>query len=270
MSFQFQEFLPQGMWEVQEQWPALTSLAIVEILLSADNIIGISNTLSDLPPQRRALALRLSVGAAFIARALLLVLAAPYIAQYPFIRMLGALYLIYLASAHFTGNRDREIRQPSQDWSFGRTLATIIGVNFIMSLDNVVAAVSISRTPWVVWSSVLFGFVFLGLLGKFTMKLFKKFPMLFDSVFVLIGALGILLFTDVVTKTADLTHLQDEERLLGLLIILAATLVYDAFGGLQRALDPILKRVILPILRVVHLPLSYLFLPLRKLTKLAS
>ncbi|MEI6872456.1 MAG: hypothetical protein WCL08_09260 [Verrucomicrobiota bacterium] len=270
MSFQFQEFLPQEMWEIQEQWPALASLAIVEVLLSADNVVGISNTLGDLPPKRRILALRLSLGAAFIARAVLLVVAAPYIAQYAIIRLLGALYLIYLASAHFTGNRNREIRQPNQDWSFAKTLATIMGVNFILSMDNVVAAVSISRTPWVVWSSVLFGFVFLGLLGKITMHLFRKFTVLFDSVFVLIGALGGLLLTDVVTKTTNLSHIQDEERFFALVIILVSTLIYDASAGLQRALGPVIRRVVLPILRLVHFPLSYLFLPLRKLTKLAS
>ena len=265
MSFGLQEFLPQDLWDIQSQWPVLASLAIIEILLSADNLIEVSSIAAHLPLRQRLIAIRLGVLGAFLARAVLLVLAAPYIAQYPLIRLFGALYLIYLSTAHFTGNREREPRGPKEHWSFTKTLVTVLGVDLALSLDNVVAAVSLSKTPWVVWSSILFGFVFIGLFGRFTVHLVKRSKVLLETVYVLVGCLGALLFYELVTHSANLTHMQDEARFWGLISVVVLTLIYDALPSLQRALDPLLRRVVLPLLRVIHFPLSLLFLPVRKL-----
>jgi predicted tellurium resistance membrane protein TerC len=145
MSFGFQEFLPQDLWEIQSQWPVLASLAIIEILLSADNLIEVSSIAAHLPLHQRLTAIRLGVLGAFVARGVMLVFAAPYIAQYPVIRFIGALYLIYLSTAHFTGNREREPRGPKEHWSFTKTLLSVLCLDLALSIDNIVAAVSLSK-----------------------------------------------------------------------------------------------------------------------------
>jgi YkoY family integral membrane protein len=268
MSFGFQEFLPQDLWEIQSQWPVLASLAIIEILLSADNLIEVSSIAAHLPLHQRLPAIRLGVLGAFLARGVMLVFAAPYIAQYPVIRFIGALYLIYLSTAHFTGNQEREPRGPKEHWSFTKTLLSVLCLDLALSIDNIVAAVSLSKTPWVVWSSILFGFVFIGLFGRFTVHLIKRSRALLETVYVLVGCLGVLLLVEIITHTANLTHIQDEERFWGLISVVAITLIYDAQRGIQRAVEPILKMFVMPVLRFVHFPLSLLFLPVRKLVGL--
>jgi YkoY family integral membrane protein len=270
MSFGFQEFLPQDLFDVQEQWPVLASLAMIEILLSADNLIEVSTIAAHLPIHQRLTVLRLGVIGAYVARAIVLILAAPYIAQYPFIRFVGALYLVYLSTAHFTQNRDRDLKGAKEHWSFSKTLFAVLGVDLVLSIDNVVAAVSLSKTPWVVWSSVIFGFVFIGLLGRFTTKLLKRSKALLESVYALMGCLGVLLLIEVITHTTNLTHLQDEERFWGLVFIVAATIIYDGSPLVQRLLGPALKIFVQPVLRAIHWPLSIAFSPIRKLIEFAA
>jgi len=146
----------------------------------------------------------------------------------------------------------------------------VLFVDFLLTTDNIIAAVSMSKVVWVVCSSVLFGVVLVGFLGRYTVRVVRRFPVLSDSIYVLIGWIGLLLMAETTTKSLQIFHLTDIQKLLVLLEIILLTLIYDAMPSLQRLLNPVLKGVFLPLLRFINYPLSLLFWPIRKLTALAD
>jgi hypothetical protein len=62
-----------------------------------------------------------------------------------------------------------------------------------------------------------------------------------------------------------LPDLSQEQKLIGLLSLIGLSLVYDGISVVQKVLDPLLKGIGVPVLRVIHAPLHILFWPLRGL-----
>lgn len=261
--------LPE-LYEVQEQWPILASMAIMETLLSVDNLMAVSKVAAHLPPNKRNLALTLGALGSYAMRVVALLVTAPIISSYAVAKILGSLYMIHLMAAHFTGPKESSDSAKVTEWSFGKTLSMVLLVDFILNTDNIVAAVSMSKHLWVVCSSVVFGIIFVRLLGGITIRAIRRFPVLSDSVYVLVGWIGVLLMAETVSKTLKIAHLTDVQKFLALIEILLVTLIYDAMPSLQKAVGPFLQRVCLPLLRIINAPLSILFWPVRKLTALAS
>jgi len=260
--------LPE-LYEIEEQWPILVSMALMEVLLSVDNLIAVSAVAAHLPPGKRNLALSIGAIGSYLMRIVALLVTAPLISAYPVARILGSLYMIHLMASHFTAHDESTERSREVEWSFGKTLSMVLLVDFILNTDNIVAAVSMSKTLWVVCSSVLFGIFFIRILGRVTIKAIRKFPVLSDSVYVLVGWIGLLLMAETVMKSLKIAHLTDVQKFLALIEIIIVTLIYDGMPSLQRALGPFLHRVCLPLLRVINMPLSLLFWPIRKLTSIA-
>lgn len=257
-------------YEIQEQWPILASMAVMEVLLSVDNLLAVSAVAAHLPPQKRNLALGIGAVGSYLLRVVALLVTAPIISSYAAAKIIGALYMIHLMASHFTTPKAESDPSREVEWSFAKTLGMVLLVDFILNTDNIVAAVSMSKQLWVVCSSVIFGIIFVRLLGGFTVRLVCKFPVLSDSVYVLVGWIGVLLLAETLTKTLKIAHLSDIQKFLALIEILLVTLIYDAMPSLRRVLDPFLHGVCLPVLRVLNWPLSLIFWPIRKLTAIAS
>jgi len=261
--------LPE-LYEIEEQWPILVSMALMEVLLSVDNLIAVSAVAAHLPPNKRNLALSIGAIGSYLLRIVALLVTAPLISAYPAARIIGSLYMIHLMASHFTAHDETSDRSGVVEWSFGKTLFTVLLVDFTLNTDNIVAAVSMSKTLWVVCSSVLFGIVFIRILGRVTVRAIRRFPILSNSVYVLVGWIGLLLMAETVTKTLKIAHLTDMQKFLALFEIILVTIIYDGMPSLQRLLAPFFQRVCLPALRIINMPLSILFWPIRKLTSLAA
>ena len=261
--------LPE-LYEIEEQLPVLASMALIEVLLSVDNLMVVSKLAAHLPPQKRNLALGIGAVGSYVFRAIALLVTAPLISGHFWGKVLGALYMVHLMAAHFTAHEDEDDSASREEWSFGKTVLTVLLVDFILSTDNIIAAVSLSKQIWVVCSSVFFGIVFVRLLGGITVRIVRRFPILSDSIYVLVGWIGIILFAETVTKNFQISHLTELQKCLALFELVLVTLLYDASPLLQRVFGPVLKKVCQPILRLINLPLSLIFWPIRKLTSLAS
>jgi YkoY family integral membrane protein len=257
-------------YEIQEQWPTLTAMAIIEVLLSVDNMMAVSAVAAHLPGKQRPLALVIGTFGAYILRVVALLVTAPLISMSFTAKILGALYMLHLMASHFTRPHAPKDSSREAHWSFGKTVLMVLFVDFLLTTDNIIAAVSMSKVVWVVCSSVLFGVVLVGFLGRYTVRVVRRFPVLSDSIYVLIGWIGLLLMAETTTKSLQISHLTDIQKLLVLLEIILLTLIYDAMPSLQRLLNPVLKAVFLPVLRFINYPLSLLFWPIRKLTALAD
>jgi predicted tellurium resistance membrane protein TerC len=257
-------------YEIQEQWPTLAAMAIIEVLLSVDNMMAVSAVAVHLPSKQRPLALGIGTLGAYVLRVVALLVTAPLISMSFWAKILGALYMMHLAASHFTRPHAPEGSVREVQWGFAKTVLMVLLVDFLLTTDNIIAAVSMSKVVWVVCSSVLFGVVLVGFLGRYTIRVVRRFPVLSDSIYVLIGWIGLLLLAETTTKSLQIAHLTDLQKFLVLVEIILVTLVYDAMPSLQRLLHPFFKGVLLPVLRVLDYPLSLLFWPIRKLTALAD
>lgn len=260
--------LPE-LYEIEEQWPVLASMALIEVLLSVDNLLVVQRVAEHLPEGQRKLALRIGAFGSYFLRAIALLVTAPIISSYFVAKIIGSLYMIHLMAAHFTSGHSDDDPAELKSWGFGKTVLGVLAVDFALNTDNIVAAVSLSKTLWVVCSSVFFGIVFVQILGPITVRAIRRLPVLRDSVYVLVGWIGLLLLSETLFKTLKISHLTDLQKFQALIFITLLTLIYDALPD-NRRLQPFFTKLVLPLLKLVNAPLSILFWPIRKLTSLAS
>jgi tellurite resistance protein TerC len=157
-----------------------------------------------LGPQRIA-ALKVGLIGAYVGRGIMLVLAS-YIIANPWLKLIGAAYLIRLAlddlSAHgYAGNED-ENTKPVVVRSFWMTVLSVELMDLAFSLDNVVAAVSLSEKLWVVMLGVGIGILVMRFAASLFSIIVQKEPILKTAAYILVLNIGVELLLE------DLAHLE--------------------------------------------------------------
>mgnify|MGYP000869669133 FL=1 len=157
-----------------------------------------------LGPQRGA-ALRVGLIGAYLGRGLML-FAASYIIQNPWLKLVGAAYLIKLAvddlSAHSYSGDDEEGGKPLKQRSFWSTVLAVELMDLAFSLDNVVAAVSLSDKIWVVILGVFIGILVMRYAAGLFSYVVEKAPVLKTAAYILVLNIGIELLLE------DLAHIE--------------------------------------------------------------
>jgi predicted tellurium resistance membrane protein TerC len=110
----------------------------------------------------------------------------------------------------------------------------------------VVAAVALSDKLWVVCTGVFIGILALRFVAGFCIKLIERFPILESTSFVLIGYVGCLLLSELVTHV----HIGPLGKFVGIVIILAIALMYAEIGAFQKILQPVFK-ICVPVMRLI-------------------
>ena len=247
------EFLP-SLVDLQAAVPVIISLIIIEGLLSVDNALAIAAMASHLPGEQKQLALKLGIIGAYVFRGIALFCAGAIIAN-PWLKIVGAAYLIYLMSQHFAEKAAEEEAAEEEGGesavhAAGRGLvATIVAIEIMdlsLSVDNVVAAVALSDKLWVVCTGVFIGILALRFVAGLCIKLIERFPILESTSFVLIGYVGGLLLTELITHV----HIGPLGKFIGIVIILAIALLYAEIASFQKVARPVLK-VFVPIMKLV-------------------
>jgi len=141
-------------------WSALLTLTVLEIVLGVDNVVFISILANKLPPEQRARARTLGLGAALIVRVLLLLsinwlvgLTDPLfeIADHEFsgrdlILLAGGFFLLYKATTELHEKLEgHEASTGTQvATSFAMTIVQIMLLDIVFSLDSVITAVGMA------------------------------------------------------------------------------------------------------------------------------
>ncbi len=149
-------------------------------------------------PQRLA-ALRVGLLGAYIGRGVMLVLASFIIAN-PWLKLIGAAYLIKLAlddlSAHgYSGNDDEEMNTVKVR-TFWMTVLSVELMDLAFSLDNVVAAVSLSDKLWVVMAGVAIGILLMRFAAGMFSYVVEKAPILKTAAYILVLNIGVELLLE--------------------------------------------------------------------------
>ena len=232
-----------------EAIPIILSLIMIEGLLSVDNALAIAAMANHLPEEQKKKALRWGIIGAYAFRGIAMAFAA-YIIANPWLKIIGAAYLLYLMCAHFTNAAAEEKHETTPvnaaSRGFWATVAAIELMDLSLSVDNVVAAVAMSPKLWVVCLGVFIGILALRFVAGYCLKLLEKYPILEHTAFLLIGFVGGILLVELTTTL----HINPFQKFIGIVLITAATILYSRRPALQRATGPILRVLRWPMLAI--------------------
>jgi YjbE family integral membrane protein len=126
-------------------WVALGYIMFTNILLSGDNAVVIAMASRNLPAEQQKKAIFWGSAAAIIMRVILTLVAIQLLAL-PYLKIIGAILLIYIGVQLMADSEDEEnIDSPP---SIFTAIRTILIADLVMSLDNVVAvAAAADRAP---------------------------------------------------------------------------------------------------------------------------
>ncbi len=244
---------------MNEYWPIFVivlQLIFLEGILSIDNAAVIGALVSPLPDDQdvpwpsglkflgkmlhpiignqRMAALRVGLLGAYVGRGAMLFLTS-FLIHNSWIKLIGAAYLIHLAfdsledSAGGDIDDEDEIR-PIKVRSFWATVVTVEIMDLIFSIDNVVAAVSLSKLIWVVMLGVAIGILTMRYAAGVFSYAVEREPILKQAAYILVFNIGIELILD------QVWHIEIPDLLrFGISIItIVLTLAYAHIPFLQK------------------------------------
>lgn len=210
---------------MSEIWPVaiiILQLIFLEGILSIDNAAVIGALVSPLPSDKpvpwpkalkrlgdwlhpmlgdqRMAALRVGLLGAYLGRGLMLFLAS-FLIHNSWIKLFGALYLIHLAFDNLQdksggGGEDDDDIKPIKVQSFWTTVLTVETMDLIFSIDNVVAAVSLSNKVWVVMLGVAIGILTMRYAATIFSYAVEREPILQQAAYILVLNIGVEMVLD--------------------------------------------------------------------------
>jgi len=154
----------------------LLEIMMINLILSGDNAVVIAMASRNLPDKQRKMAIWWGTIGAVLLR-ILLTFAAVYLLKVPYIQGIGAVLLLIIAVKLL--HQDEGAAKVREAVSMTGAIGVILGADFVMSLDNVLAVAGAADgnlmlivigialgIPLVVWGSTLI------------MKLLHRFPIL--------------------------------------------------------------------------------------------
>ena len=167
---------------------AVLSVTIIEIMLSIDNALVNASLAKKLPHhmQKKALYGGIALGAFFKIVGLLVV---SFLITNPFIKIISALYLFWLAYEHlFVKPKEGfELKKRNSPHFIITQLAL---ANIVFSIDNIIGVVGISNHIFYIISGVLVGMVALLFITPLVLKLMHQFPSLEKMTYALLAYIG--------------------------------------------------------------------------------
>ena len=200
----------------------ILQLIFLEGILSIDNAAVIGALVSPLPDDERVIwprflqgigdwlhpvlgnqrmaALRVGLLGAYVGRGLMLFLTS-FLIHNSWIKLVGAAYLIHLAFDNLEdmtsgGSEEEEEVKPIKVQSFWSTVLTVELMDLIFSIDNVVAAVSLSDKVWVVMVGVGIGILTMRFAAGIFSYAVTREPILKQAAYILVLNIGVELILD--------------------------------------------------------------------------
>ncbi|HLE77510.1 MAG TPA: tellurium resistance protein TerC [bacterium] len=153
---------------------------------------------------QRMAALKVGLLGAYIGRGSMLFIAT-WVVQNKWLLLLGGLYLIKLAADHL-GETPAQAREAANEAagepvvrvgrSFWSVVLAVELADLAFSLDNVVAAVALSRELWVVFLGVALGIITMRFAAGIFVYLISRYPELEAAAYLLVFNIGVMLLLE--------------------------------------------------------------------------
>jgi YkoY family integral membrane protein len=189
-------------------------LVLLEGSLSLDNALVLGLLASGLPPAKGRRALAFGLVGAFIFR-LVAVLLATFLLRWPSVKLIGAVYLIYLSARHFLFPAKSRKTFAARPAGFWWTVARIEITDLFFAVDNILAAVALIGPPpaswpadwvhpklWVVLAGGMIGLVLTRMAAAAGIGLFSRFPRLGGAAYAILLLVACKLLTQWIMGTA--------------------------------------------------------------------
>ena len=183
---------------------------------------------------QRLAALKAGLLGAYIGRGAMLFIAA-WVVQNQWLLLAGGLYLIYLALSHFGAEAEAAERAErghsvaASTMSFWAVVLNVELADLAFSLDNVVAAVALSRTMWVVLTGVFLGIVTMRFAAGIFVTLIQRQPILEAAAYLLVFVIGL----EVLAEDLLRVHISHTGKFAISLSVIVGTLAYGRLAPLQ-------------------------------------
>ena len=153
---------------------ALLKIMLINIVMSWDNAVVIAMATKNLPKKVKKKAIYGGTAGAAILRIGLAAITI-YLLQYPIIKFVGGMLLLYIARDFFKqlklGNKEKKIKtHTSLRWAIG----TIILADLSLSLDNVLAVASMANNIWVLSIGLIVSIALIIFAANALSRLMKK------------------------------------------------------------------------------------------------
>lgn len=191
-------------------WAALGSIILANIILSGDNAVVIALAARSLPPHQQKKAIFWGSAAAIVMRIVLTLIAVEML-KWPYLKIVGALLLLYIGIS-LLNEEDDEEGEAHQTGGMMAAIRTILVADLVMSLDNVLAVAAAAKgdTPLlVIGLAVSIPLIIFG--STLLLKVMERFPIIITLGAALLGFLaGEMMLTDpaVSERFPGLTHAQ--------------------------------------------------------------
>jgi len=220
-------------------------LIALEGLLSADNALVIAVMVLGLPKREHKAALHYGLVGAFAFR-IAATLLAVYLIALGWVKLLGGLYLLYLAYSHFSNREsgtERHTPPKAKAWlglsPFWSTVVRVELVNLAFSIDSILVAVAVSPKLWVVLTGGVLGIVAMRLVVGQLIALIEKYPALVDGAFVVIAWVAIKLLAEYGHSAGFLDFEIPKWLSLGLIVVILGVAWIYARGQKQRTIPEV-------------------------------
>ena len=181
-------------------WTALLKIIGINIVLSGDNAVVIALAARSLPADQQKKAIFWGSAAAIIMRIILTVFAVKLL-QYPWLKIIGAVLLLWIGIKLLIPEDEDEEGAPIHD-NLLAAIKTILIADLVMSLDNVIGVAAAAKDD--VLLTVLGLAISIPLIifaSTILLKLMERFPVIITIGAALLGFVaGEMLVSDPVTK----------------------------------------------------------------------
>jgi YkoY family integral membrane protein len=214
----------------------IISLFIIEVLLSVDNALVNATLAESLPEEKRKKAIRIGIilGAVFRIIALFLV---AIIIQNVWLKILGGLYLVYLAISHLGKVVTEEGKSLTPKTTYRGVIFQIALADIVFSIDNVISAVSFSENIYIVMLGVGIGVISMLFITPILSKLIHKYKGMPQAAYAIVGFVGLALLVETLSDI----HISEFAKFTVVLSIALFTVWYEHSLSLRRISNPFLK-----------------------------
>lgn len=208
------------------------SITVLELMLSVDNALVNASLAEELPErlQKKAIYIGIALGALF---RFLCLFVATLIIENPLIKLVGALYLLWLAYAHFFRS-PKEERSLKRHPHFRLVVTQIALADLVFSIDNIVGAIGISSHFSYVVFGVAIGILTMIFVTPLMLRLMNTFPSLIKTAYGIIAYIGLAIMLEVVTHT----HIPEYITFAFIIFTILATMWYDKKNHIARIASP--------------------------------
>lgn len=200
--------------DIQSSLLIILNLIVIESLLSADNAAVLATMVMDLPKEQRNKALKYGIFGAYFFRGICLIFAF-WLVNIWWLKPLGGMYLLYISISYFFSKKSKpeknNLQLPTDKPDgfliklkkkfskyispFWSTVIVVEIMDLAFSIDNVFAAVAFTDNIYLIMIGVFIGILAMRFVAQLFVRLMEIFTFLAPSAFLVIGILGVKLFS---------------------------------------------------------------------------